>query len=92
MISRDINVIEIMNSQLLYPSIWAHRSLFSTNEATIQIPYNRHVGDLEFENPDVLFHDFNDNKKDHAESSIESDCSKHEKFEMEYNYIYMEKI
>ena len=50
-----MDVKELVNSQLLYPSIWTKLSLFSTNQKSIAIPYNGDVEDLEFEDPNLLF-------------------------------------
>ena len=93
MISRGIDVIELVNSQLLYPSIWTTQTLFSTNENAIAMPYNKDVGDLEFEDPDGIFCSHKKTKEGDEEAHCDDhDFEKHEKFEMEYNYIYMEKI
>ena len=59
MISRGMDVKELVNSQLLYPSIWTQYSLYSTNPNPVSIPYNGDVEDLEFEDPNILLNRHN---------------------------------
>jgi hypothetical protein len=86
MISRGMDVIELLNSELLYPSIWTNISYFSTTQKVVVVPYNRDVEDLNFERPDSFFEDNNDHHDHHHHKESK------EKFEMDFKYIYMHKI
>ena len=55
MINRGIDVKELVNSQLFYPTIWTKHQLFSSEKEPVRIPYNNEVDDIEFEDPYKLF-------------------------------------
>ena len=55
MISRGMDVKELVNSELFYPTIWDKHSLFSPIEKAVTIPYNGEIEDLEFADPNIIF-------------------------------------
>ena len=55
MISRGMDVKELVNSELFYPTIWDKYSLFSPIEKAVTIPYNGEIEDLEFADPNIIF-------------------------------------
>jgi hypothetical protein len=55
MISRGMDVKELVNSELFYPTIWDKYSLFSPIEQAVIIPYNGEIEDLEFADPNIIF-------------------------------------
>lgn len=55
MISRGMDVKELVNSPLFYAPIWTRYSLFSPNENPVIIGYNNDLEDLEFEDPNLIF-------------------------------------
>jgi len=57
MISRDMDIKDLINSSLFYPQIWTQHSLYSPYIETEIFPYNNEVEDLEYENPNKLFLD-----------------------------------
>ena len=59
MLARGMDVKELVNSQLFYPLIWTKYTLFSPNQESISIPYNGEIEDIEYEDPNKLFHSFN---------------------------------
>ena len=57
MISRGMDVKELVNSELFYPTIWEKYSLFSPVEKVVTIPYNGEIEDLEFSDPNIIFNE-----------------------------------
>ena len=55
MITRGIDVKELVNSQLFYPNFWKKYSLFSQYPDTVMIQYNNDLDELEAEDPFTLF-------------------------------------
>ena len=55
MISKGMNVKELVNSELFYVPTWAHLSLFSSSDETEFVGYNEDLEELEFEDPNELF-------------------------------------
>ena len=52
-----MDVKELVNSQIFYPTLWKRQSYFSPIKTPVVIPYNGEIDDLEYENPDILFAD-----------------------------------
>ena len=55
MISRGMEVKELINSELFYPSIWKNHLIFSPEKDPVTIPYNNTLTDLEMECPNKMF-------------------------------------
>lgn len=55
MISRGMDVKDLVNSELFYPEIWSKYSLFSPIEEAVIIPYPGDIEDLEFADPNIIF-------------------------------------
>jgi hypothetical protein len=55
MISKGMDVKELVSSELFYATIWNDLSLHSQVSDTVIIPYNGQVEMIEFEDPNVLF-------------------------------------
>mmetsp|Transcript_27882 Transcript_27882/g.42166 ORF Transcript_27882/g.42166 Transcript_27882/m.42166 type:complete len:111 (+) Transcript_27882:70-402(+) len=72
MIKRGMDVKELVNSQLFYATIWKNHSIYCHNKEPVMSPYNGDLDDLEFEDPDKLFADFND----HADPEEEDQTKK----------------
>jgi len=107
MIKRGMDVKELVNSHLFYCSLWPNKSLFSSSKAKVVLPYNGDIEDLEIEDPNLLFRTDDQPERKSKKQKVptsplekmkawfmdEGEFSKHqEQFEMQYNYIYMEKI
>ena len=61
MISRGMDVKDLVNSELFYPEIWSKYSLFSPIEQAVIIPYLGDIEDLEFADPNIVFSEANKN-------------------------------
>lgn len=79
MIDNDMDVKELVNSELFYPQIWQNKIIFSKNQETVYAPFNGDLEDLEFESPDCLFskldgikHQANEEGLDHLNKSIQN--------------------
>jgi len=57
-----MDVIELLNSSILFPQIWEKYTLFSEVDERVVIAYNNALEDLEFEDPNTIF-DKHVNKK-----------------------------
>lgn len=55
MISKGMDVKELVSSELFFATIWKNLSLFSSMSEPVIIPYNDNVEDLDFEDPNLLF-------------------------------------
>ena len=55
MIQKGMNVIELINSNILFPEIWEKYTLFSEINHTVVVAYNNDLEDLEFEDPSTIF-------------------------------------
>jgi hypothetical protein len=55
MISKGMDVQELVNSSLLYPPIWTKQTIFSDHQGKTICIYNNGIGDLEREDPKMLF-------------------------------------
>jgi len=55
MINRGMDVKDLVNSELLYVSIWKDVPVFSSVAALTIAPYNGEIEDIEFNDPGVLF-------------------------------------
>ena len=100
-----MDVKELVNSELFYPSIWTKYSLFSPHQDQVSISYNGDLEDIEYEDANQLFSKFNEedekntenaeNDKDEEDDSRTEELknkTKQEMFEMQYNYINMDEI
>lgn len=101
MIERDLDVKDLINSQLFFAPIWTDHSLFAEQSDPVVCPVNCDIEDLPFEDPNKIFH------VTHHQSILEKILSKFtqfccteddeqqkkdESFEMQYNYIYLDKV
>ena len=59
MISREMDVKELVNSSLFFVPIWTQYSVFSPNQEPLIVPYNNDIDDLEFDDPNVIFFEYN---------------------------------
>ena len=50
-----MDVIELLNSNILFPRIWKKYTLFSENDQNVVLAYNNALEDLEFEDPNKIF-------------------------------------
>lgn len=57
MISRGMDVKELVSSELFYVSVWKDVPIFSNRQEVTISPYNGEIEDLEFEDPKELFED-----------------------------------
>jgi hypothetical protein len=64
MINKGMDVNELINSELVYPSIWQNKSVFSADQSATIVPFNGDLVDIEFENPNILFSEKDVNKKE----------------------------
>jgi hypothetical protein len=55
MISKGMDVKELVSSELFFATIWKNLSLFSSVSEPVIIAYNDNVEDLDFEDPNLLF-------------------------------------
>jgi len=46
MITRGMDVKQLVNSQLFYPKIWTKLSIFSSTKEPLIVPYNKNIEDL----------------------------------------------
>jgi len=93
MISKQMDVKDLVNSELFYVSAWKNQTVFSPNQKMIILPYTGEIEDIQFENPNILFNTKNrliDDITDQAEKGHSH--KKMEEFEMQFNYINMEDI
>lgn len=67
MINRGMDVKDLVNSELLYVSIWKDVPVFSSVAALTIAPYNGEIEDIEFNDPGVLFA-----KQDSSEGVVSS--------------------
>lgn len=51
MIKKGMNVIDLINSNILFPEIWEEYTLFSEVDSTVMVAYNNYLEDLAFEDP-----------------------------------------
>ena len=51
MISRGMDVKELVSSELFYVSVWKDVPIFSDRKEVTISPYNGEIEDMEFENP-----------------------------------------
>mmetsp|Transcript_42439 Transcript_42439/g.65118 ORF Transcript_42439/g.65118 Transcript_42439/m.65118 type:complete len:104 (+) Transcript_42439:2223-2534(+) len=77
MINRGMDVKELANSQLFYPTIWSKFSTFSSSSETLMVSYDKTVDDLLSESPASLF----------SEGMLSQG-----QFEMQYKYLYLKEI
>ena len=62
MISKGMDIKELVNSDLLFPPVWTKYTLFSEMQEPAISIYNHELEDLEYEDPFILF-DKNVNSK-----------------------------
>lgn len=55
MVSRGMDVKDLVNSELFYVSIWKDVPVFSNVAELTIAPYNGEIEDIEFEDPNQLF-------------------------------------
>jgi hypothetical protein len=56
MISRGMDVKELVSSELFYVSVWKDVPVFSAVKEQRLAPYTGEIEDLEFEDPNMLFY------------------------------------
>lgn len=55
MITKEMDVKDLVNSELFFVPAWTHLSLFSSSDETKFVGYNEDIEELEFEDPNKLF-------------------------------------
>ena len=70
MITKGMDVKDLVNSELFYVPAWTHLSLFSSSDETEFVGYNEDIEELEFEDPNELFQTA-DEKEEEAQLSQE---------------------
>jgi len=55
MISRGMDVKELVVSQLFYPRLWSNFSYFSNQKEMKMVPYNKDIEQLSIDDPGQLF-------------------------------------
>lgn len=101
MIERDLDVQDLINSSLFFSPLWTNKSLFAQSQQLTICPVNCDIEDLQFEDPKNMFQELK------TENVLEKFCNrisscfgmnsdnqlnKGEMFEMQYNYIYINKV
>jgi hypothetical protein len=64
MISKGLDVKDLITSDLLFPPVWEKYTLFSEMQQTVVSVYNNELEDLEFEDPFALFNKSKDENFD----------------------------
>jgi len=62
MISKGMDIKELVNSDLLFPPVWTKYTLFSEMQESSVCIYNNELEDLEYEDPFMLFDKDKDSK------------------------------
>lgn len=70
MISRNMDIKDLVQSSLFYPQIWQDVSIFSHIGKPVIIPYNKEIDDLEFEMPELLFKTYDSRDSNGRKESV----------------------
>ena len=54
-----MDVKELVNSSLFFVPIWTQYSVFSPIQEPLIVPYNNDIDDLEFDDPNEIFYEYN---------------------------------
>lgn len=101
MIERDLDVKDLISSSLFFAPLWTNYSLFAEQQHPVICPVNCDIEDLHFEDPSSIFHVIKHEMILEKICKRISNCfclspdnelNKDETFEMQYNYIYLNKI
>lgn len=58
-----MDVKDLVNSNLFYPKVWERYTIFSDQKELTIVPYNNDLEDLEFDDPDKVFSNDRDPKR-----------------------------
>ena len=106
MIMKGMDVKELVRSDLFYPEIWKNYTCYSPIQKTILMPYNDDKDNLEYEDPNQLFVNWEVGDNVKSLSFKMKKCltkgrkqlknhfikNKDELFEMQFHFIFMDEI
>jgi len=87
-----MDVKELVKSHLFYPQIFTKHSYFSAEKEQILLPYNQELDSMLMEDPNNMFAEEKQKEMSKRKKFDIMQLVKDEQYEMQYNYIFMEKI